>query len=136
MSPTVDALELSPFIYSRARSVQDRLRKAEEFEREALRGYIIELHKDRPTAREQSRQIALDVKFGSTRRKVLLRLLPSDYRKAVHWHDTDLEVTLDAVIDKRGHIWSVARLFDLKPLDKSAAGPNLFGSGDSDAGST
>ncbi len=125
---TPQSLDLGPFIYSRAQSVRDRLKKAEEFQRELLRGFIVELHKDRPLPEaEQSHEIKLDVKVGLSRRLVRLRLLPALYHKAVKWHDANREVDLDAVIDKRAHTWTVARLHDLRLADPLADEPGLFG---------
>lgn len=119
-------LDLGPFIYNRAQSIRDRLKKAEEFGRETVIGYITDLHKDRPTITEQSRQISLEVKYGASFRKVTMRLLPGDYRKAVLWHDTEEKVRLDAVFDKRGKPWSVNELFEFVPLDKNAPDVGLF----------
>jgi hypothetical protein len=126
---TVQTLELGPFVYSRAQSVRDRLKKAEEFERELLRGFIVELHKDRPVPEgEQSHEIKVDVKVGLSRRIVRLRLMPPQYRRAVEWHDENIEIDLDAVIDKRGHVWTVSQLYQIKPTAGSASSPGLFGS--------
>lgn len=113
------AIDLGPFIFSRAQSVRDRLKKAEEYEREILRGYIIELHKDRPTSEtEQSHEVTLEIRFGAYWRQLRIRLLPSQYREAVRWHDQNSQVDIDAVIDKRSKVWSVAELVDLRPVDK------------------
>jgi hypothetical protein len=123
------SFDLGPFVYSRAQSVRDRLTKAEEFGRELLRGHIVELHKDRPLPEtEQSHEIKLDVKVGLSRRIVRLRLLPPQYHKAVKWHDANKEIDLDAVIDKRGHIWTVYELFELRPASARPDEPGLFGS--------
>jgi hypothetical protein len=111
-------LEFGHFIYSRAEAIKNRLVKAEETGREILQGFIVNLHKDRPTARgEQSRQITVDAKWGTSRRLINIRLLPADYRRAVIWHDTDTEIFIDAVIDKRRRTWSVAVLKSFKPLN-------------------
>lgn len=124
-------LDLDARVYRRAHSVHDRLKKAEEFARELLRGYIVELHKDRPLPdSEQSHEIKLDVKVGSTRRIVRLRLMRADYHKAVRWHDGNSEIDLDAVIDKRGHFWTVSELFHIGPAKKGPHTPNLFGHAD------
>lgn len=125
---SVQALDLGPFVFGRAQGIRDRLKKAEEFERELLRGFIVQLHKDRPLPEtEQSHEIKLDVKVGLNRRLVRLRLLPPQYHRAVKWHDSNTEVDLDAVIDKRGHVWTVARLFDIKPAKGSQTDAGLFG---------
>lgn len=124
--PEFTTLQLGPFIYSRAQSVRDRLKKALEFERELLRGYIVHLQKDPPTAHEQSHQITLQVKVGASPRMLKVRLLPKDYRRAVQWHDENLQVDIDAVVDKRATVWSVAELIDLQPTDRSKRGPGLF----------
>jgi hypothetical protein len=109
-------LDLGPFIYSRAASVRDRLAKAEEYARELLRGFITDLHKDRPSREgEQSHEITVSVKWQYRTRQVRLRLLPADYRKAVRWHDDNAEIDLDAKVDKRGHVWTVAELFSFTP---------------------
>lgn len=122
-------LDLGPFIYGRAQSIRDRLKKAEEFGREVVSGYITDLHKDRPNLKtEQSQQISLEVKYGSNFRKVTMRLLPAMYRQAVIWHDNNGQVRLDAVFDKRGRPWSVSELFELSLLDKTAVQGSLFSS--------
>ena len=120
-------IKLGPFIYSRAQSIRDRLKRAEEFEREILRGFIIELHKDRPTyENDQSHDITLDVRFGTSWRKLRMRLLPGQYRTAVRLHDNNTQVDVDAIVDKRSTPWHVHQLLTLRPTDSSEAGPNLF----------
>jgi hypothetical protein len=123
----VATLDLGLFVFSRAQSVRDRLKKAREFEREVVRGYITELHKDRPSgANEQSHEITLEVKFGLTWRKLRVRLMPVQYREAVRWHDANLQIDVDAVVDKRSAVWSVSELISFKPTDRAQAGPGLF----------
>jgi hypothetical protein len=123
----VATLDLGPFIFSRAQSIYDRLKKAEEFEREIFRGFITELHKDRPAkAAEQSHEITLEVKYGTTWRKLRLRLLPRQYHDAVRWHDQNLQVDVDGVIDKRSAVWSVWQLKDFTPVDPTEDAPGLF----------
>lgn len=123
----VSELDLGPFIFSRAQSVRDRLKNAEEFEAEILTGFIETLHKERPMRdTEQSHEVILDVKFGSSRRKLRVRLLPRQYRNAMHWHDANTEVVVDAVIDKRSKVWSVFSLNDLRARDASADAAGLF----------
>lgn len=123
----VATLNLGPFIYSRAQSVRDRLKKAEEFEREILRGYITNLHKDRPQeATEQSHEITLDIKYGFRWRQLRLRLLPAQYRQALLWQDHNLQVDVDAVVDKRSNVWSVSRLIAIHPADRTKESPGLF----------
>lgn len=118
-----ESLEFGPFIYARAQSVRDRLKKALESGREVLTGFITDLHKDRPTSREDvSRQITIDAKYGGTRRKVTMRLTPADYSKAVKWHDAEDQVKLDALLDKRGRPWSVARLYEFTTVAKQEQG--------------
>jgi hypothetical protein len=121
-------LDLGPLVYSRAQSIRDRLKKAEEFGRETLVGYITDLHKDRPrsSVNEQSRQISMEVKYGSAFRKVTMRLVAGDYRKAVMWHDNNVQVRVDAVFDKRGKPWTVHELFELAAVDQGADAPSLF----------
>lgn len=125
-SEETQSIHIDPFIYSRARSLKDRLTKAEEYGREIMQGYITDLHKDRPTTIEPSRQISLEVKFGTSYRKVTMRLLPSDYKNAVNWHDQDELLVIDAVFDKRGRPWTVVELTSLKPVDKSHSSATLF----------
>ncbi len=126
----VQTLDLGPFVYSRAQAVRDRLRKAEEFERELLRGYIVNLHKDRPIPdSEQSHEITLEVKAGSNWRLVRLRLLPPQYRQALKWQDANSPVDLDAVIDKRGQVWVVANMYGFHAAGPSQE-PGLFGPDD------
>jgi hypothetical protein len=123
----LDRLDLGQFIYSRAASVRDRFAKAEEFGRELLRGFITDLHKDRPNnLGEQSHEITLSVKWEYRTRQVRMRLLPSDYRKAVRWHDDNTEVDLDAKIDKRGHVWTVAEVYSLTPTKAAKEQTKLF----------
>lgn len=123
----VATLDLGPFIFSRAQSVRDRLVKAEEFERELLRGFITELHKDRPTsATEQSHEITLEVKIGTNWRQLRVRLLPNQYREAVRWHDANSQIDVDAVIDKRSKVWSASQLIEFRPTDPGATAPGLF----------
>lgn len=121
-------LDLGPFVYSRAQSIRDRLKKAEEFGRETLVGYITDLHKDRPrsSANEQSRQISMEVKYGSAFRKITMRLVAGDYRKAVMWHDNNEQVRVDAVFDKRGKPWTVHELFELAAVDRNTDSAGLF----------
>ncbi len=108
-------VEFDPFVYSRAESIANRLTKSLEYEREVLRGFITTLHKDRPALdTDQSHEITLDVKFGTSRRNLRLRLLPAQYSEAFKWQSKNLEVIVDALIDKRGRSWSVARLFNLR----------------------
>lgn len=116
-SATVD---LGPFVFSRAQNVRDRLKKAEEYQRELLRGFVVNLHKDRPTPKtEQSHEITMEVRVGlGHHRQVKLRLLPGDYRRAMAWQDSNTEIDLDAKIDKRGRVWTVAQLYDLRPARK------------------
>lgn len=121
------ALDLGPFISSRAQSVRDRLKKAEEFERELLRGHITDLHKDRPSdATEQSHEVTLEVKFGLSWRHLRVRLLPKQYRDAMRWQDQNLLIDVDAVVDKRSRVWSVSQLFGFRPADRGEGGPGLF----------
>ncbi|MDX9912891.1 MAG: hypothetical protein RBS39_13790 [Phycisphaerales bacterium] len=123
----VTKLDLGPFIFSRAKSVRDRLKKAEEFEPELLRGHIETLHKDRPVRdTDQSHEVTLDVRYGTSRRKLRVRLLPRQYRDAIRWHDSNTEVDVDAVIDKRGKVWSVYRLNDFRASDPNANRATLF----------
>lgn len=61
----IQSVDLGPFIYSRAQAVRERLKKAEEFGRELLRGFIVTLHKDRPVEdEEQSHEITIDIRYG------------------------------------------------------------------------
>jgi hypothetical protein len=123
----LDRVDLGQFVYSHAASVRDRLKKAEEFAREIMRGYITDLHKDRPTEKgEQSHEITLAVRHGFRSRQVRLRLLPVDYRRAVRWHDENTEVDLDAKIDKRRHVWTVEELYALRPTKPVPDQPMLF----------
>ncbi|MGD9690400.1 MAG: hypothetical protein AB7Q91_14140 [Phycisphaerales bacterium] len=123
----VASLDLGPFIFSRAQRVRDRLKKAEEFERELLRGHITDLHKDRPTSEhEQSHEVTLEVKFGLSWRQLRVRLLPRQYRDAMHWQDQNLLIDVDALIDKRSRVWSVAQIFGFRPADRGEGGPGLF----------
>lgn len=120
-------LDLGPFIFSRAQSVRDRLKKAEEFEREILRGHITDLHKDRPTdATEQSHEVTLEVKYGTSWRQLRVRLMPKQYRDAMRWQDQNLLIDVDGVVDKRSRVWSVSQLFEFRPVDRSADAPGLF----------
>jgi len=123
----VATLDLGPFIFSRAQSVRDRLKKSEDFDRELLRGHITDLHKDRPNiATGQSHEVTLEVKFGHSWRQLRVKLLPNQYRNAMRWQDQNLLIDIDAVIDKRSRVWSVARLFDFRPTDRTEGGPGLF----------
>jgi hypothetical protein len=129
LAPKTEAqqIDFDAFIYGRAQSVYDRLKRAEESQREVLQGYIVDLHKDRPESTDTPKhQITLDVKYGGTWRKVTLRLLPAEYRNAVLWHDTGSRVRLDGVIDRRGHVWSVAVLHDLVPMPDRQETGRLF----------
>ncbi|MFN0134651.1 MAG: hypothetical protein ACKVS9_00870 [Phycisphaerae bacterium] len=114
-------VELGPFVSQHAQSVRDRLKKALEYERELLRGYIVELRKDKPVDEgEQSHEIKIEAKSGTGAgtRVIRMRLLPELYRNALRWHDSNEQVDLDAVIDKRTPAWTVAQLFELKPTSR------------------
>lgn len=125
---SIKSLNLGPFIFSRARSVGDRLKKAEEFRRELLTGHIETLHKDRPREEsEQSHEVLLDVKYGTSRRKLRVRLLPRQYKNAMIWHDTNREVDVDAVIDTRGKVWSVYQLNSFGVVPRRGEEATLFG---------
>ncbi len=121
-------VELNAFIYSRAQSIRDRLKKAEKYGRESFVGYITDLHKDRPkiSSAEQSRQISMEIKYGSSFRKITMRLVADDYRKAVTWHDNNQQVRVDAVFDKDGRPWTVNRLFELSLVEPQTNQLSLF----------
>lgn len=120
-------LDLGPFIFSRAQSVRDRLKKAEEFEREILRGHITDLHKDRPSdATEQSHEVTLEIKYGTSWRQLRARLMPKQYRDAMRWQDQNLLIDVDGVVDKRSRVWSVSQLFEFRPVDRNADASGLF----------
>ncbi|MGP1309085.1 MAG: hypothetical protein ACTS27_02675 [Phycisphaerales bacterium] len=115
-----------PFVYTRAQIIGDRLKKAESMGRERLYGHILRLEKESPDKRkDRSYEIGVRVKYGPSRRDVSLKLLPAQYKKAIQWHDQEVEVLLDAVIDKRGPKWVVARLFSLQPV-QGEIGPNAI----------
>jgi hypothetical protein len=116
--PETKGIELDSFMYSRAQSVHDRLNKTEDWEREILRGFVVNLHKDRPNISEDPKhEIALEVKYGGSWRKVVVRLTPPLYRQVVEWQVAELELQIDAKIDKRGgRQWTVAELYDMAPV--------------------
>jgi len=123
----ISSINLSPFAFSRASAVSERLKKAEEFESERLRGFIETLHKDRPIKdTEQSHEVTISVKYGSSRRLLRARLLPDQYRDAMVWHDNNIHVDIDAVIDKRGKTWSVHQLNSLSAVERGLGGARLF----------
>jgi hypothetical protein len=117
-TPRMQEVLLDNFTYSRAQSIHDRLKKADEFERELLTGFVVNLHKDRPTITDDPKhEIALEIKHGGSWRKVVMRLTPPMYREAVKWHDAGLRLQLDAKIDKRGgRQWTVAELYEMQPM--------------------
>ncbi len=130
ISPLTDdatTLDFGPFIYSRAKGISDRLKKAEEFQHEILKGYIVNLHKDRPKSNEhQSHEVTIDVKYGTNFRQLRARLLPSQYRNAIKWHETDTPVLVDAVIDTRSKVWSVFQLNKISASEIQGEAQTLF----------
>lgn len=119
---------LSPLMYGQAKGVRDRLKKAEEFQAEVLRGYIITLHRDSPHPElEQRNEITLEARLpGGGKRNVRMRLFPKQYLQAMEWQAQNLLVDLDAVIDKRGSNWTVYELRRLRPVPKKGQSGVLF----------
>lgn len=120
----IQEVEFKSNLFKQADIIYQRYCKAEEFDRELLTGYITDLHKDPPVQgdsleNEISHRVSIDLQYGNSRRKVMTKLLPSEYKKAIAWHDLETEIVLDAVIDKRSKKWVVHELFDLSPRDKS-----------------
>jgi hypothetical protein len=112
--------------FDRAKEVVTRLERVPQIEEEALRGYVVDLHKDRPRrGAEISRQVTVDVKFGGGWRKIFMTLLPPQYRDAVRWHETDQVVLLRAILDKRSSPWSVVNLIEFAALGPVQVG-DLF----------
>ncbi|MDD5327957.1 MAG: hypothetical protein PHY02_09120 [Phycisphaerae bacterium] len=117
-----ESIDFKSNLFEKAEILFQRYRKAEEFERETLIGFITDLHKDPPVKKdplekEISHRITMELKFGTTHRKVTTILMAPDYRSAIKWHDEGIEIILDAIIDKRTKKWGVHEMFDLRPRD-------------------
>ncbi len=113
------AVELSPFSFSRAEEIVVRLKRALQYEEEVLKGFIVDLHKDRPSESdtEISRSVTLDVKYGGRWRKLTLALLPAQFQSALEWVEQDRELLIRAVIDKNTTPWTVYNLREFRPID-------------------
>jgi hypothetical protein len=123
-------MQFKNHLFERAEKVYQRYRKAEEFQRETLTGFITDLHMDPPTEKKRQdfdiiHQITMELRFGNGTRKVTSRMMPKDYLQAVEWHAQEIEIVLDAVIDKRSNKWVVHDLFGLKPREGRSE-PKLF----------
>ena len=115
-------LDVSPLAFDRAKQIGHRLRRTTGIEEEVLTGYITDLHKDPPSKEpegEVNHTISVDAKYGARQRKISLVLLPELYRKAVRWHDDNVQVHLRAVIDKRTTHWAVLNLKEFRSLEEN-----------------
>ncbi len=124
--------------FDRIERVRQQFVRAESFQRDVYKCYITDLHKDSPTERPPSavrtgdewvpppkeHKITVELRTGTSRRKLRLVLLPAEYKEAVRWHDEEIPLRIDATIDKRTSNWNVSELHELTPLPTT--GRSLF----------
>lgn len=117
-----DTVNINETTFKRASLIERRLTSTTGISQASYRGFIVELHKDRPGQRRLvSHTITLEIRDGNAWRKLHLSLLPDQYRNAVKWHDRNQAVRLTALIDKRTKPWSVTEIISLESVDKNQA---------------
>lgn len=118
----LSTVKINQETYTRAAVVERRLEREAGTERIAFRGYIVDLHKDRPQKRKTiSHKITMQVQESTGWRNVSLTLLPSQYRDAVRWHDRNHRVQIDALFDKHATPWHALEIFEFGSLDANQA---------------
>jgi hypothetical protein len=128
-SPAEDhiTVPMKSIVFERAEAVYEALRKGELFERLVFNGHITDLHKDLPGSKKQERRITIRTQINGTNRNVTMRLMPTDYSRAVAWHDSERLIQVDAKIDKRWRVWTAVEYYTIASLEPADEGPaDLF----------
>lgn len=124
--------------FDRVELLRQQYARQDSFQRETYKCYITDLHKDSPaeppspqdhtsgqwTPPPMEHKITVELRTGTSRRKLRLILLPVEYREAVRWHDEEMALRIDATIDKRTSNWSVSELHEFRPYADEP--PKLF----------
>ncbi|MBN1943490.1 MAG: hypothetical protein JW849_09390 [Phycisphaerae bacterium] len=130
--------QMDSLYFDRVEIMRQQYAREESFQREVYKCYVTDLHKDSPseppspgnlTVGEwqpppKEHKITVELRAGSSRRKLRLTVLPKQYSEAVHWHDEEIALLIDATIDKRTSNWSVSELHEFRPYSKKD--PRLF----------
>ena len=105
--------------FQNAKVVSARLARVAQQEEEVFRGYITDLHKDRPRedVGDVVRRVTLDVKHGSVWRRLIVPLTETSYRRAVEWHDHNEAIFIQAVVDKQRTPWTAVDVREMRRLD-------------------
>ena len=119
-------IPLRPELFDRAERIEERLNKGTGVEEMTLQGHIVDLHMDPPGTKELKYQIT--IKAANPNRRVTMRLLPVEYRRASEWQVQKKLVELTARIDKRRNLWTVVDYKSLVPIqaEKREDGLQLF----------
>jgi len=136
--PPAIVTRMDSLYFDRVEVLRQQYAKQDSFQRETYKCYITDLHKDSPVdppfpqVRDQDEwkpppkehKITVELRSGTSPRKLRLILLPIQYREAVRWHDEEIALRIDATIDKRTSNWSVSELHEFRPYADET--PRLF----------